>query len=199
MKKLILCALVLISSQSFSQESKPGFLKEIASRLSFGLRAGVNYSNFNNTSFSTDPLVGFHAGGTVNFRMSEHWTTVEDVLFSVEGAKSTSALFGSKDIKLSYISVPIVFRYKTNPGLFFEIGTVNNFKVKEEVAGFEDSDFAKKISFAAVGGLGFQSKSGLGISLRYNYGITKVTAVTNSTFNNNFKSSNAQASLFYTF
>lgn len=190
---------MLISGKCFSQESNKSFFKSITDRLSFGLRAGVNYSNFTGANFTTDPLVGFHAGGTVNFKISDHFTIVEDFIFSTEGAKSTSALFEGKDIKLSYLNVPILVRFKTYPGLFFEVGTQAGIKVKEEVSGFTNDDFAKKTSFAAVGGIGYQLKTGLGISLRYNYGLTKVGNLNNSTISNNFKNTNAQASLFYTF
>ena len=46
--------------------------------------------------------------------------------------------------------------------------------MKENVAGFENADFAKKIDFGLAGGLGFQSKIGLGIDARYIYGMEKV-------------------------
>jgi hypothetical protein len=199
MKKTILCCILLISARCFAQDTPKSFLGDIASRLSFGLRGGVNYSNFTSASFGTNPLVGFNAGISVNLKMSDHWSAVEDVIYSTEGSKRTTSLFGNSDIKLSYINVPILFRYKTDPGIFFELGEQAGIKVREDVAGLTNGDFAKKLNFGAVGGVGYQLTSGLGVSLRYIYGLTKVGDTNNLPVSGNFKSATAQASLFYTF
>lgn len=199
MKKIILCLLLLSAAKCFAQDAGQSFLGNIASRLSFGIRAGANYSNFTNAGFSTDPLAGYNAGITANLKLSEHWSIVEDVLYSTEGAKSTSPDFGKGNVKLSYIDVPIMYRYKSNPGLFFEFGEQAGIKIQEDVLGVTNSNFAKRVNFGAAGGLGYQSPSGLGISLRYIYGLSNIVNPDNLPAGNNFKSANAQASLFYTF
>jgi len=67
MKKLVLILIcfVLVSAKGFSQS----FFK----RFEFGLKAGANYSNFTNANFPTDPLVGFHAGATVAFKITDNF------------------------------------------------------------------------------------------------------------------------------
>ncbi|NRF38051.1 porin family protein [Pedobacter foliorum] len=199
MKKLILICLVLLSVKSFGQTKSEGFVQVLLNRLEFGIKAGANYSDFTDASFATDPLVGFHAGGTVAFKLGKNFSVQEDILFSAVGAKSNNNEFGKQDIKLYYVSVPVLFRYKTNFGLYAEAGTQASFKVKEDVAGLAGGDFAKKLDFAATGGIGFQSKMGLGIGARYIYGLSKVGNFDASGSRNNFKNNNAQVSLFYTF
>jgi hypothetical protein len=199
MKKVILFCLVLLSGKCFAQEFNKSFLGGIVDRLSFGVKAGTNYGNFTNASFATDPMLGFHAGPSVSFRMSNHFSVVEDFLFSMEGAKNKSTLFGGQDIKLYYVAVPVVFRYKTNMGLFIEAGTQTSIKVHEEVAGLTNGSFAKNMNMGAVGGIGYLSKTGLGVTARYVYGLTKVNNFSDPAISKDFKSYTAQVSLFYNF
>jgi hypothetical protein len=195
MKKLMFICLVLFSTQSFSQSFTQGLLQ----RMEFGLKAGVNYSNFTNAGFATDPLIGFHAGGTVAFKITKNFLIQEEFLFSSEGVKNKSNEFGKEDIKLYYVSVPILLKYRTNFGFYAEAGTQVGLKAKEEVAGLSGSEFAKKIDFGAVGGIGYQSKIGLGIGVRYIYGVSKVSDLNVSGVKSDFKNSNAQVSVFYVF
>ena len=192
MKKIVFICLVLVSVKSFSQ----GLFK----RLEFGLKAGVNYSNFTNANFPTDPLVGFHGGATVAFKITDNFLIQEDFLFSMQGAKSKGSAFGQdQDIKLYYISVPLLLKYRHKSGFYAEAGTQVGLKAKEDVQGLTASEFAKKIDFAAAGGIGYQSKIGLGIGARYVYGLSKVAEFNISDINNDFKNNMAQVSLFYVF
>lgn len=79
MKKLILIALVLASTNCFSQS----FLK----KFEFGIKGGVNVSNFTDASFPTDPLIGFQGGATVAYKFTDNFMIQEEFLFSTQGAK----------------------------------------------------------------------------------------------------------------
>lgn len=196
MKKLLLVSALctLFSVHGFSQ----GMLKKLYQKLEFGIKVGGNYSDFEGADFSTDPLSGFHAGATVALKLSDNFLIQEEFLFSTQGAKVLSGPLATQKIKLSYVNVPILFRYKTNFGLFVEAGPQVGIKVKEDVVGFQEEDFAKKIDFGLAGGIGFQSKMGLGIGARYSYGIEKVSE-SPSVALGDFKNNNIQASLFYRF
>jgi hypothetical protein len=187
----MLTCLVLLSTKGFSQS----FLK----RFEVGIKAGANYSNFTNASFPTDPLVGFHAGATVAFKITNNFLIQEEFLFSTQGAKIKGSEFDNQDLKLSYISVPILLKYRTNSGFYIEAGAQAGMKAKEQVKGLSAGDFAKKLDLAAVGGIGYQSKMGLGIGARYVYGLSKVGDFNASNIKNDFKNNNAQASIFYVF
>ncbi|HEX8022185.1 porin family protein [Mucilaginibacter sp.] len=197
MKKLLIIftCLILVSTKGFSQS----FVQKVASRLEFGLKAGANYSNFTNASFPTDPLVGFHAGATVAFKVTDNFLIQEEFLFSSQGAKIKGGALGDQNLKLSYISVPFLLKYRANSGFYIEAGPQVGMKAKEDVSGLSAGDFAKKLDLAAAGGIGFQSKLGLGIGVRYVYGLSKVGNFNISSINNDFKNNNVQASLFYVF
>lgn len=199
MKRILLLGLLLLSYKAFCQDSDKSFAQGILQRIDFGIKAGANYSNFTNASFPTDPLIGFHAGASVAFRITKHFSIQEDFLFSTEGAKNKSNEFRKADFKLYYISVPILLRYKINAGFYMEAGTQVGMKAKEDVAGLSGNKFAKKIDFAAVGGIGYQSKMGLGIGARYIYGLSKVGNFDPSNIKNDFKNNNVQVSIFYVF
>lgn len=199
MKKLLLIGFVLTMTQvSFGQS-----LGGIWQRLSFGLKAGGNYSNFTEANFDTEGLTGFHAGLIVNFKLTNKWSVQEEFLYSTQGAKIKDNLFGTdEDLKLSYMSVPILVKYHSNIGLYAEIGGQANILIEDaKNTGFED--FADKIDAGAVAGLGYQFKAGpvkgLGIGARYYHGFMDVGKFNSPTLKSDFKNSVAQLSVFYTF
>ena len=193
MKRVLFICLVLVSTKGFSQG---GFFK----RFEFGLKAGVNYSNFTDASFPTDPLVGFHGGGTVAFKITKNFLIQEEFLFSTQGAKvKKGSTLEEQDLKLNYISVPVLLKYRSKIGLYVEAGPQVGMLASEEVKGLSVDEFAKKLDLAGVGGIGFQSKIGLGIGVRYVYGVSKVSDFDASNVKNDFKNNNIQASIFYVF
>jgi hypothetical protein len=196
MKKLILASLVLIvSTHGFSQ----GLMKALVSRTSFGLKAGVNYSNYTNADFNTDALVGFHAGAMVNFKLIENLSIQEEFLFSSQGAKVKGNVFSKEDVQVYYLTVPFLLKYRTNFGLYIEGGVQAGMRLKDFTDSTQMGSFAKKLDLAAAGGIGYQSKSGFGIGVRYVAGLSKVGDFQVSKINPDFKTSVVQASIFYIF
>jgi hypothetical protein len=200
MKKLMFIVLVLVSAKGFCQttSANESFGKKIMKKLEFGITAGGNYSNFSGANFATDPLPGFHAGLTVSYKITDNFLVSEEFLYSLQGAKAKEGQFAGQDIKLSYASIPILFKYRTNSGFFVEAGPQASFKIAEDIGGITDAKFAKKIDFAVAGGAGYQSKMGLGISARYVYGLQDVQEKPSATLGN-FKNNSIQASIFYVF
>src|SRR5450631_513050 len=118
MKKLILICFVLLSTRSFSQS----FMQGILQRLSFGIKGGANYSNYVNADFTTQALTGYHAGALVDFKLTKNLFIQEEFLFSLQGAKVRGNVFGKEDVKVSYMTVPILLKYRTNSGIYIEAG-----------------------------------------------------------------------------
>jgi len=195
MKKLLFICFVLASTQSFSQ----GFVGGIMKRLSFGLKAGANYSNYTNADFATEGLVGFHAGGLLNFRITDNFSIEEEFLFSSQGAKMKTDLFGKENVKVSYITVPFLLKYRHNSGLYIEAGPQVGARINDDLKGSSYGDFAKKLDLAAAGGIGYQSKMGLGIGVRYIAGLSKVGDFNISNVKTDFRTNVVQASIFYIF
>lgn len=195
MKKLMLICFVLASTRGFSQ----GFVQGMMQRLQFGLKAGVNYSNYANADFQTDALVGFHAGAIMDFRLTKNLFIQEEFLFSSQGAKVKGDVFGKDNVTVNYLTIPFMLKYRTNFGLYVVAGPQVGQRLNENVGNKQIGDFAQKLDLSAVGGLGFQSKCGLGIEARYVAGISKVGSFQLSDVKTNFQNSVAQASIFYIF
>ena len=142
----MLVVLVLVSTRGFSQTT-PGsqsFGQKLMKQLEFGITAGGNYSNFTNANFATDPLPGFHAGFTVSYKFTDNFLVSEEFLYSLQGAKVKDGTLAGQDIKLSYASVPILFKYRTNSGFYVEAGGQAGFKVKEDIGGSNRSQICQK-------------------------------------------------------
>jgi hypothetical protein len=191
MKKLMLICFVLVSTQSFSQS----FIQ----RFQFGIKAGANYSNYANADFNTEALLGFHAGALVNFRLTEKLSIQEEFLFSSQGAKVKGDLFGKENINLYYMTVPLLVKYRTHMGFYIEAGPQAGLLIKDDIDKTEIGEFAKKLDLAAVGGIGFQSKMGLGFGVRYVAGLSKVGDFKLSNVKTDFRNNVIQASVFYVF
>ncbi len=166
MKNLMLIGFVLVSTHCFSQT--------LFQRLGFGIKAGANYSNYTNADFNTEAMVGFHAGGIINFKLFKGLSIQEEFLFSSQGAKVKDNVFGNENVKVYYITVPLLLKYRTGPGFFIEAGPQAGMRAKEEIGNTQVAAFAKKLDLSAVGGIGFQSKAGFGFGVRYVAGLSKV-------------------------
>jgi len=195
MKKLVLICFALLSTRCFSQS----LVKGIVSRISFGLKAGVNYSDYTNADFKTDALIGFHAGALVNFKLTKNLSIQEEFLFSSQGAKVKGDLFGQENVKVNYLTVPFLLKYRTDFGLYIDAGPQFGYRLNENTDKEQIGEFAKQLDLAAVGGLGYQLKCGLGIEARYMAGLSKVGDFQLSNVKTDFRSNVIQGSIFYIF
>jgi hypothetical protein len=196
MKKLMLIGLVLLTStRGFSQS----FVQGIMERLHFGLTAGANYSDYTNANFSTQALLGFHAGALVDFDLTKNLAIQEEFLFSSQGAKVKGDIFGQQNINVYYMAVPFLLKYRTNSGIYIEAGPQVSTRIKDNLDSLKSGNFAKLLDLSAAAGIGYQSKSGFGIGFRYVAGLSGVGDFKISNVNPNFRSSVIQASIFYIF
>jgi hypothetical protein len=153
----------------------------IAQNFSGGLKAGVNIANFTGGDFDNldkKALVGFYAGGFLNFRLGAV-SLQPEVLVSTAGAKfenvdSSIFGYGNSSYRLIYLSVPVMLKYRTAGGFYLEVGPQVGFKLSEDVTDQSVDDFAKNLDLSIGAGLGFQTKGGLGIGGRYIAGLSKV-------------------------
>ncbi|MFT3827296.1 MAG: porin family protein [Chitinophagaceae bacterium] len=187
-KVLVFCAMTVICVSGFSQ----GF--------QLGVKAGVNISNYTGGNFediSKKAYVGFHAGAFMAFLLGNHFAIQPEVLFSSQGAKFENA--GDKEnIKVSYINVPVMAKYRFTGGFYIEAGPQVGFKVDESTGNTSISTFAKDLDLSLAAGIGYHSPIGLGIGARYTAGLTKVGDFDASVIDPDFKNSVIQVSLFYT-
>jgi len=187
MKKLFLIPALLFS------------ISLCAQKYQLGLKGGVNLSNFTGGDFKAvknSSLLGFHAGGFISFLAGSNFAIQPEVLFSTQGAKLENA--GDKrDFKVSYLNVPVMFKYRTNGGFYLEAGPQVGFKLGEDEYG-SVNNFAKNLDLAVNAGLGYHSSSGFGIGGRYSAGISKVGDFTGQNIEPDFKNSVVQLFIFFT-
>lgn len=188
MKKLIVAALLLVSATGFAQT------------FQLGIKGGVNISNFTGGNFDNldkKALVGFHGGGFISFFFGDHLALQPEVLFSSQGAKIKDA--GDEyNLKVSYINVPVLLKYRFTGGFYVEAGPQIGFKVNEDTDDQQVDDFFKSTDLSIAGGLGFHSSMGLGIGARYTAGISKTGDFDAGDIDPDFKNGVLQISLFYT-
>lgn len=188
MKKLIVAAFLLVSATGFAQT------------FQLGIKGGVNISNFTGGDFKdldNKALVGFHAGGFVSFFFGDHLALQPEVLFSSQGAKLESA-GEEQNLKVSYVNIPVLLKYRFTGGFYLEAGPQIGFKVSEKTDDMPIDDFAKSTDISIAGGLGWHSDMGLGIGARYTAGISKVGDFDAGDIDPDFKNGVIQISLFYT-
>jgi hypothetical protein len=146
-----------------------------AQGLTGGLKAGANITNFNGGNFDAvkkKAIVGFNAGGWLNFSLGA-LSLQPELLISTQGARIDS-VSGHYDWKVTYASIPVMLKYRTSSGFYLEAGPQVSFKLSEDVENRTIRDFAKNLDLSAGAGLGFQTKGGFGIGARYLVGLSKV-------------------------
>lgn len=185
MKKLFLTSfLALACVSAFSQS------------FSIGPKAGVNLSNYTGGNIDSEAKFGYHVGGILNFGFGKVFSLQPEVLLSTQGAKVQND--GRRDdFKITYITVPVMFKFKTNGGFFVEFGPQAGFRSSSDVPDQTINNFAKNLDLAAAGGIGYQSPIGLGVGVRYIAGLTKVGDFSGSNIDPDFKNSVIQASIFW--
>jgi len=177
-KSVIVAAIILLTATSaFAQTDK----------VTFGLRAGVNFQNLNGKDPSGDKLdnklkTGFHVGANAEVPIATDFYVQPGVLFSTKGAKNDGII--NLKWNLSYIEVPVNFLYKPvlgsgklllgfGPYAAFAVGgTAESGDVKVDIDfGSDDSDDMKAFDAGAnflagyefANKLSFQLNAGLGL------------------------------------
>jgi len=163
MKKLIFALMLSVSAAV------------VAAQVTVGLKAGANITNFSGGDFEDvkkKAIVGFHGGGYLNFSLGAI-SLQPELLFSTQGARIDS-VSGSYDWKINYLTLPVMFRYRSAGGFYLEAGPQFGFKLGEDISNKTIEDFANDLDLSAGVGLGFQTKGGFGIGGRYLAGLSKV-------------------------
>ena len=138
-----MAAMLLIFSTSFSQG------------LNFGIKGGASINKITGKSFKDEFTYGYHLGGFATIGLGEKFSVQPEVLFN-QFKTDTSSTFSSvyqfnnvKNIKLNYLSIPILLNYNVSNLLALQAGpqfgilidkTKNLLKNGQEA--FKDGDFS---------------------------------------------------------
>lgn len=193
MKKLILSGILAIGT----------VLAVKAQTVKFGVKGGLNLAKITNES-SSKTRASFYAGGLVNIALDENWAIQPELLYSGQGSKLKSSYLGGLitsegTLKTDYINIPVMVQYSIVPAFYLEagpqLGILASAKAKGGSVSVDVKDQMKTVDFGIGVGFGYKFDMGLGVSGRYNFGLTNIydtDKVTN-------KNAVAQIGLFYMF
>jgi hypothetical protein len=184
MKKVLLIAAVAVF----------GFSNMNAQEVSFGVKAGTNFSTI--TGDDTDGLktrVGFHVGGVAEIMFNEKIGIQPELLFSSVGAKYKES-YDILDVNveatsvtvLNYLTLPIMGKYFVTDGVSLEFGPQlgillsanEDYEVSgggESESGDEDiKDYVTPLDFGLNIGAGYKFDNGLNFAARYYFGLSNI-------------------------
>jgi len=183
-KNLLLSTIIILGLSSFMS----------AQNVDFGLKTGLNISNFTGGDVSKNSLFGFHVGGFAEFKLNEKFSLQPELLYSTQGSEVENLV----KIKVDYLAIPLMVKYYLSEKFSIEAGPQAAFLVNDK-AEFDDSSIpdadldASSFDFGLNVGVGYNFTSHLFAQVRYNYGITTVGE------NPDVKNSVFQMSLGYKF
>lgn len=158
-----------------------------AQGISYGLKAGLNLSNYSTSIDGFDDVVktrtSFHVGAVVEFGLSDQFAVQSELLYSSVGAKidysegvkdSTGDMFYVMD----YLSIPVMVKYYPTKNISLELGPqlgiLLSAKMKMDGESEDFKDESESIDFGAGIGGEYKLDNGLFFNARYVLGLTNV-------------------------
>jgi outer membrane protein with beta-barrel domain len=186
--------------------TKPLFMKKfflfigiislsLITHAQLAIKAGMNVSTFTgNDAEGAKSLTGFYVGAHYNLPINGKFSFQPEAVYSAEGAKDeTDAKF-----KIGYINVSPIFRYNAS-GFFVgtgpQIGFLMSAKAEYQGQSMDMKDAMKSTNFSWAFLAGYEMSNGLGISARYNLGLSSIADDSNA----DLKTSVFQFGVHYTF
>lgn len=143
-----------------------------------GIKAGANLANVSGDGIEgNDMLFGFHVGLYGQFALSDALKLQPEVLYYGAGAK-----FDDGDYKLSYLAIPVMFKY--NLGETFNVQAGPQLGLLLSTDPSELKDFMKGTDFGLNVGVG-GTFSKFSVDLRYSIGLANVSDVEDGDLKNN--------------
>ncbi|PWB25628.1 porin family protein [Flavobacterium sp. HTF] len=182
-KSILVLAAILVFGLSNAQEAK------------FGLKGGLNVSNFTGDTEGADlkSRIGFNVGAFVAIKFSEKFTLQPEVLYSAQGANFENVgaevdgmgfYTGDIKFKLAYINIPVMFKYyvaeKFNIEAGPQIGFLTTAKTATKLDGFSQTveqdikDSFETIDFGLNFGAGYDFTEHFSAGARYNLGLSNI-------------------------
>ena len=197
MKKNIFTSLFILSiGLTFAQNTQ------------FGLKGGLNIANQHGTGLvkllDTSPIISFHVGGFVEIKLSNKCAVQPEILYSLQGSKSSVEIRETADpyeritnsdifFNLSYINIPVLFKYyvieKLNLEAGPQLGILVSSKIKQTLTGqpstvYNNNSNYKSIDYGINIGAGYDITDNISTGIRYNLGLCDIDKSTSVTKNN---------------
>ena len=189
MKKLLMIAIAVTTLQVAQAQTR------------LGIKAGVNFATYVGDDVDdADMLTSFYGGLFVNLHVSDVISIQPEVLYSVQGAKSTF-LDTTITSKQEYINIPLMLQLNLK-GFYGEIGPQLGILMASEISGagitIDTKDQLTSTDIGLCIGAGFKFENGFGIGARYAMGLTSLDNVDDG-YDSDYKNSVISLGLLYSF
>ena len=172
----------------------------------FGVKGGLNISNFTGYQEDVKSLAGFHVGGFAEIKVSEKFAIQPEFLFSTQGT-TVEGFDGDSNtnVKLNYLNIPVLAKYYITHAFSVEAGPQIGLLLSAKSRGEDIGDLYKSSDFGLNLGLGYNFTEDFSIGLRYTIGLSDIADVPDDYddypdfYNASFKNSNFALSLAYKF
>lgn len=173
-KLLLLFAAFFVSAASMAQ-------------FHLGVKGGANITKVDGKSFKDEFRYGYHLGGFAEIRMGNKFVLQPEVLFNQYATRLDSSFKnvyqdvfdGNSNIKLNYISIPIVLNYK-RIGSFLSLQAGPQFGIlidQSRTTLQNGADAFKKGDLSMLAGLNFKVGP-MRINGRYAIGLNNISDIT---------------------
>jgi len=169
-------------------------------QFSIGLKAGANIIKIDGKSFNDEFKYGYHLGGFANIGIGGRFSIQPEVLFNQYQTKTDSsfnhiyqnALSGATDVKLNYLSIPLLLNYKLGSLLSLQAGPMFSVLMDHNKNLLRNGEDAfKKGDFSMLGGAQI-SLGKIKLNGRYVVGLNNINDIDNK---DKWKSQGFQLSL----
>jgi len=175
MKYALVCAALLLTAVANAQT------------WHYGLKLDANYSAIKGNGIRNKFSPGFQAGGFAEYNINKHLTIQPELLYTWNVYKKGSDFLtyyvnqgreaAGNDIRIAYVSVPLMLRYNVNKVLSFLAGPQYSLKV------FDDEDLIKEgkeafKNYEVSANVGVQvNLENVGFYARFNKGLNDINDV----------------------
>ena len=163
------------------------FATAAMAQFSIGVKAGANISKVDGKSFKDEFQYGYHLGGFVNVPVGGRFSIQPEVLFNQYQTKTDSsfshiyenAFSGTNNVKLNYLSIPLLLNYKLGSFLSLQAGPMFSILMDQEKNLLENGqDAFKKGDFSMLGGAQL-SLGKIKLNGRYVVGLNNINDIDN--------------------
>ncbi len=150
------------------------------SQTQIGLKGGININDISDSRFpnNTATRIGYHGGLLFHIHVQRRLAVQPEIVFSSQGAKYTHPDLNG-EVETNYLNIPVLLQYIGTRGIRLETGPQVGFLLDAELErnGNPVADLKRSMNeadFSWAFGLGFLSRSGLGVDARFNLGLTDI-------------------------
>lgn len=164
---LVLCAVMTVQAQKNKREEG----------IKLGIKGGLNVANLMGDIDDVSIRTSVNIGLLAEIIVTDKFSVQPELLYSGQGATSTSdnPLLGR--LKLDYILLPVLAKFPIAGGLSFEAGPQLGFLVSSKNKTNDSNDKIedlKTMDFGLDAGLEYELKNGVIFQGRYNLGLTNI-------------------------